>query len=336
MAARHKSDILFAFAIAVALAVTYKLKDVLLLIYVSALFGVVTTPFVERVQKLRMGKVHVGKGLAIMLLLSMVAVLATLFCWFVLPPIFRDIQQLASDLPGKFSRAQDRLNNVPWLYRITQQFWQDHVGDIAGYAVKVVPNVARLFFAFFSFMVTTAYFILDGSRASRWIISMMPPASGKRLTATMLRARDRLRRWLIGQLTLMLLLGILVFIVFGLLHVRYFTVLAVFTGLANIIPIIGPIISFSLGMIVAAFDSWQKVVGVVIFYAIYQQLENAVLTPRVMKATVGLPSLAIIIALAIGGALGGILGALVAVPSAAIVSELAEEYLVKPKEEEPA
>jgi predicted PurR-regulated permease PerM len=49
-----------------------------------------------------------------------------------------------------------------------------------------------------------------------------------------------------------------------------------------------------------------------------------------MRATVGLPSLAVIVALAIGGELGGILGAMVAVPSAAIVSELADEYLIKP------
>jgi predicted PurR-regulated permease PerM len=336
MPARHKSDILFAFAIAVVLALTYKLKDVLLVIYVSALFAVVTTPFVERVQKLHIAKLHASKGLAIMLLLAMVAIIATLFCWFVFPPIIRDFQQLASDLPGKLGRAQDRLHNVPWLYRISQEFWQNHVGDVSWFAVKIVPNVARLFIAFFSFLVMTAYFILDGERAERWFITMTPPATGKRLHATLLRARDRLRRWLIGQLTLMLLLGILVFIVFGLLHIRYFTVLAVFTGLANIIPIIGPIISFSLGMTVAAFDSWQKIVGVVIFYAIYQQLENAVLTPRIMKATVGLPSLAIIVALAIGGALGGILGALVAVPSAAIISELADEYLIKPRQENEA
>jgi predicted PurR-regulated permease PerM len=336
MAAPHKSDILFAFAIAVILALAFKLKDVLLLIYVSALFAVVTTPFVQRVQKLHIVKLHASKGLAIMLLLIMAGIVATLFSWFVLPPIFHDIQQLASDLPGKLARAEDRIQNVPWLYRVSQEFWQKHVGDIAGYAVKVVPNAAKSFIGLFSFLVMTAYFILDGERAERWFIAMMPPATGKRLHATMLRARDRLRRWLIGQLTLMLLLGILVFIVFGLLHIRYFTVLAVFTGLANIIPIIGPIISFSLGMIVAAFDSWQKVVGVVIFYAIYQQLENAVLTPRVMKATVGLPSLAIIVALAIGGTLGGILGAMVAVPSAAIISELADEYLIKPKQQKEA
>jgi predicted PurR-regulated permease PerM len=137
---------------------------------------------------------------------------------------------------------------------------------------------------------------------------MMAPAAGDRLHST-------------GQLSLMFILGILSFVVYGLLRIRYFTVLAVFPVLANIIPIIGPIVSITFGVIVASFDSWTKVLGVLIFYAIYQQLENALLTPRIMKTTVGLPSLAVIVALAIAGELGGILGAMVAVPSAAILSE---------------
>ena len=115
-------------------------------------------------------------------------------------------------------------------------------------------------------MIIIAYFILDGERAERWFISMMSPATGDRLHETMLRARDRLQRWLTGQLSLMFILGFLTFVVYGLLGIRYFTVLAVFTGLANIIPIIGPIISIALAVTIAAFDSWTKVLGVLIFY----------------------------------------------------------------------
>ena len=329
MAAGHKSDIIFTVAILVGLALIFRLREILLLIYVSALFAVVTTPFVQRVQK-HFGKRHVGKGIALVLLLAIGVAIAALFAWFVLPPIFRDIHQLASDLPDKISRLQDRIQNVPWLDRISRESWQKHAGDIAGALAKVLPNLAGLVVTFFSILIMIAYFILDGERAERWFISMMAPATGDRLHATMLQARDRLRRWLTGQLSLMFILGFLAFVVYGLLGIRYFTVLAVFTGLANIIPIIGPIVSFALAVIVAAFDSWTKVLGVLIFYITYQQLENAVLTPRIMKATVGLPSLAVIIALAIGGDLGGILGALVAVPSAAIVRELTDEYLIKP------
>lgn len=332
MAARHKSDIIFALSIIVALALAFRLREILLLVYVSALFAVVTTPFVKRAQRMHFGRRHAGKGIALVLLIAIGILVATLFAWFVLPPIFSDIHQLALDLPDKIARLQARIHNVPWLDRLSHESWQKHAGDIAGALAKVVPNVAGLFITFFSLLIMIAYFILDGERAARWIFSMMPPATSDRLHSTMLRARDRLRRWLIGQLSLMFILGFLTFVVYGLLRIRYFTVLAVFTGLANIIPIIGPIVSITIGIIVAAFDSWTKVLGVVIFYAIYQQLENAILTPRIMKATVGLPSLAVIIALAIGGELGGILGALVAVPSAAIVSELAAEYLIKPSQ----
>jgi predicted PurR-regulated permease PerM len=85
----------------------------------------------------------------------------------------------------------------------------------------------------------------------------------------------------------------------------------------------------TVASVVALFDSPTKLVGVLAFFAVYQQLETAFLTPRIMKTTVDLPPLAVIIALSIGGALAGVLGALVAVPTAALCAVLIDEYLVK-------
>jgi predicted PurR-regulated permease PerM len=68
--------------------------------------------------------------------------------------------------------------------------------------------------------------------------------------------------------------------------------------------------SLILAGLAARFDSWWKLVGDVIFYFVYQQVENAFLTPRIMKSTLNLPPLAVIIALSLGGALAGVLGAL--------------------------
>jgi hypothetical protein len=82
-----------------------------------------------------------------------------------MPPIFRDIHQLASHLPDKISRLPARMRGIPWLYRISVEFWPKHECDIAGSAVKVVPTVAGMVVAFFSFLVMTSYFILDGERA---------------------------------------------------------------------------------------------------------------------------------------------------------------------------
>jgi predicted PurR-regulated permease PerM len=158
---------------------------------------------------------------------------------------------------------------------------------------------------------------------------MLPIKTEPRFERTLLEAKDRMRRWLLAQLLLMLILGSSSALVYGLLGIRYFNVLAVFTGLANIVPIVGPVLSVMLACVVAAFDGWAKVAGVLIFYLVYQQIENAFLTPRIMKAAVGLPALSIIIALAIGGELAGLVGAVVAVPSATLVAVLMNEYLVK-------
>jgi len=80
---------------------------------------------------------------------------------------------------------------------------------------------------------------------------------------------------------------------------------------------------------VAAIDSWGHVLGVAIFYVVYLQIENSFLTPRIMRNSVGLPGLAILVALLLGSALGGIPGALVSVPTAVLVAVLVDEYLVR-------
>jgi predicted PurR-regulated permease PerM len=136
------------------------------------------------------------------------------------------------------------------------------------------------------------------------------------------------------QAVLMLILGLCSLTVFWALKIKYFYALAVFAGLANIVPIIGPLASVVLASIVAAFDSWPKLLGVLIFYFVYQQLENGLLTPKIMGTTVDLPALAVIVALSLGGALAGVLGALVAVPTAALVAVFMDEYLVKPHKDE--
>jgi len=100
-------------------------------------------------------------------------------------------------------------------------------------------------------------------------------------------------------------------------------------GLFNLIPIAGGIITIILAAGVAALDSWTKMAGVLIFYAIYINIENAYLTPRIMRSSVNLMGLTVLIALLCGTALAGIVGALVAVPTAALISVILEEYAVQ-------
>ena len=158
------------------------------------------------------------------------------------------------------------------------------------------------------------YFMIEGDDAYAFMLSLFKPASRARLDGTLQKAELKMSKWLIGQSILMLCLGASSTIVFGILHVRYFVLLGVLMGLLNIIPIAGGVITICLAAGVAALDSWPKMFGVLIFYLIYVNFENAFLTPRIMKKSVDLMGLTVLVALLIGGSLAGIVGTLVAVP----------------------
>jgi predicted PurR-regulated permease PerM len=328
MNGNHRSEILFAFAVAALLGAAYLARGPLVLIYVSALFAAMISPLVDRIHRMRIAGRHPSRGLIVLLIALLGFALAALTGLLVLPRISADLQQLSSELPQRLSSLLERLRHYPVLKQIDPSTLQQHAGEVFGRTVQLFPAIASGVLGLFTFLIMTVYFILDGKTAFRWGISLFPTESQSRLAATLRRAQERMWKWLAGQALLMTILGISSAVVYGLMGLRYSMVLALFTGLANIVPIVGPITSVLLSAAVAATDSWTKAAGVLIFYTVYQQIENAFLTPRIMKEMVGLPGLAVIVALSVGGALAGFLGALVAVPSAALVSVIVHEYLV--------
>ena len=328
MKENHRSDILYFFLMAIGIYVAYQVKNVLLTIYLGILFSVVLAPAIDTVRKIRIGSYRPGRGTAIIvLLLTMISVLV-LFLVLVLPPIFRDAQGLAENWPQKFAQLSDKIRHVPFMEDFDSTKVQGYLSGVMGGAFGVVQNLAGSVFGLFTWIIITAYFILDGERAFYWALSMFKKQKRERLERTLIRAEKRMRNWLIGQAALMLILGVSSLIVFGLLKLKYFYALAAICGLANIIPIIGPLVSVTLACVVALVDEPVKVLGVLGFYLVYQQIETAFLTPKIMKTTVDLPPLAVIISLSLGGTLAGVVGALVAVPTAALCAVLIDEYLV--------
>jgi predicted PurR-regulated permease PerM len=330
-----RSNIIFAFFVAVVLYAAWQVRSALLLIYVSALFAVILSPIIQHIQRIKIGKWRPGRGAAIIIFFLGLAVVITLFFTLAVPPIARDIRQFSQEWPQRVQALSEKLHHIPYADKLNlnPDSVREHltavIGTVLGGAAGVLTGVASGVGRFFTFLILMAYFILDGERAFRWGVSLFPLSHQPRLAATLERARDRISRWLLGQLMLMFILGFGCLIVFGLMHLRYFYVLAVIAGLANFVPMIGPIVTVVLASGVAAIDSFTKVVGVVIFYAVYQQTESAFLTPRIMKSTVDLPGSAVLVALALGGEVAGLVGALVAVPTAALAAVLIDEYLVK-------
>jgi predicted PurR-regulated permease PerM len=334
-------NILFAFGVVLVLALCWELRDVLMLIYVSALFAVVLMPVVNGIVRFELrGGRRISRGLAIALLLgSAVLFLAVMFA-IGLPPVIHDMRQFAADLPERIPAAVNRLRRLPMADRLgvdnLAQRIEGALSATAGYLIATLPKWATRVFDLLTAIVLCVYFMLEGDHAYLWAMSLLAIPDRLRLAVTLEKAEVRMSRWLFGQALLMLILGICSTIAFGVLHVRYFVLLGVLMGLMNIIPIAGGIITISLVCAIAAIDSWTKSLGVLIFYLVYVNVENAYLTPRIMRSSVNLLGLSVLIALLAGTALAGVVGALVAVPTAALISVLMDEYIVQKDWKEPA
>ncbi|HWR16569.1 MAG TPA: AI-2E family transporter [Terriglobales bacterium] len=324
-----RSDIIFTIGLLVLLGFAWAAREVLMLIFVSALFAVVLSPAIDAIRKIHIGHWWPDRVTAILIIIVIATVGFGSFLIFAVPPMYNDLLSASTYLPQRIAEVNEKLHRFPLLPTFDPNALGNQLSESAGGTVGLFKGLATGLFMLFSWMILTAYFILDGQSLFYWFLSFFSEPQRGRLRSTMLRAEQRIRHWLVGQGLLMLILGVSAGITFWLMHVKYALFLGVMAGVLNIVPFAGPFLSFVMSSSIAALDSWSKFLGVVGFYFLYQQIENAILVPKIMKMSVDLPPLAVIIALFIGGSLAGMIGALIAVPTAAVLGVLLDEYFVR-------
>lgn len=333
-----RKHIVFTVSLLCLLGVFWKIRHVLGIIYLSGLFAVILTPVVTNIQNLRVRGRQLSKAVSVVLLVLGLIVVLTLFFWIGMPPVLRDFRNFLSDLPGRIPALTAKLHHIPLADKIglgdLEGRVQSTAGEVAAYVFSALPTWAEHLLDLLTAVILTVYFILEGHEVFEFFLSLVVPKSRTRLSNTLLLAEERVSKWLIGQLALMACVAVYSVVVFRALNVRYFLLLGLLMGLTNIIPIAGNLITIVLVFLIAAADTWTKAGLVLAAYGIYVQIENAFLTPRIMKSSVDLMGVTVLIALLCGTAISGIPGALVAVPTAAVIVVFADEYLVQHEDPE--
>jgi predicted PurR-regulated permease PerM len=290
-------------------------------------------PVVNKITEYPIRGYHPSRPVAILVLILGVALFLALFFFVGLPPVLRDLTLFADELPARIPGFLAKFRHLPFADRLNvtaiASRAESALASTASYLVTSLPLWLSHLFDILTTAFLCIYFMLDGEHAYHFFLSLFPISRRVRLDKTLQRANQKISKWLLGQGLLMLILGVSSTIVFGLLHVRYFLLLGFLMGLFNIIPVAGGIITICLSAGVAALDSWTKMFGVLIFYVIYINIENVYLIPRIMRSSVNLMGLTILVSLLFGTALAGVVGALVAVPTAALLAVLLEEYAVQ-------
>jgi predicted PurR-regulated permease PerM len=329
-----KALILWTIAAAIAAIVivicAYLVRGALLLIYVSCLLAIGFSPIVRFIERRK--ERRFPRWLAILVLYLAIIAALTLVSVLVFPPLVRQAQSLWAQLPDMFDRAQQFLIDRRWMQtKITlREAFERAPGtgsDAAARVFSAIANVVGGVFGLFTILILTFYILIDAENLRDLFLRLFPRERRARVAAASREVTMKVSAWLGGQLLLGAVIGSTSAVGLWALGIPFFYVLAVLSGIGELIPVVGPVLSAIPALAVAATISIKKMLFVLVFFILQQQLENHVLVPKIMSRQVGVSPVTVIVALLIGGDLLGIVGAILAIPTAAILQVVAMEVL---------
>ncbi|HEY0240564.1 MAG TPA: AI-2E family transporter, partial [Friedmanniella sp.] len=216
-------------------------------------------------------------------------------------------------------RLLERTHALAWV--------QAHQSQIAGYASgltgsasTVLTGVATGIAGVVTVFVLALLMVLEGPKVVSGLLNLVEDDETRdRIQAVSADCAKSITGYISGNLLISIICGVLTYVTLKIMGVPFAGLIALFVGLADLIPLIGATLGAIVALIAAAVHSITALIVVAIFFVAYQQLENHVLQPVILSKTVKLNPLAVLIAILVGVELAGILGALLAIPVAGII-----------------
>jgi predicted PurR-regulated permease PerM len=225
------------------------------------------------------------------------------------------IRRLAAAMPTNLSLAVDTPTNGEDVMASLVL-----VGDMAITGFRALLGIAATFLLAF-------YWTLESEHIKSAVFLLFPQEKREATRQFIVSVEEKLSGYVIGQGLLVLAVGTLALVAYLLIGLPNALILAIIAGLMEAIPLLGPVLGAIPAGLVALSLSPLHLLWVILATVIIQQLENALLVPRIMNRTIGVRPLVTLLAMYAFGALFGIVGVLVSIPLAAIIQLGLDRFL---------
>ncbi|MDQ1530912.1 MAG: hypothetical protein QOE37_1017 [Microbacteriaceae bacterium] len=328
-------------ALAIGGAVVH-LATILTYVGAAAFLALGLDPFVSMLERLKL-----PRWLALLIVLVVVLGVLALLFFLVVPVIVTQASKLVENIVSYsqqvswqqfVQQVQDAVGpsiDVKALATQTITYLQKNAGGITGGVLAVGLGIAGGIGGAIVVVILTMYFTasLDVFKSSMY--RLVPMSRRERFAHIAEQIFDSVGRYVIGQVGLALINGVLSFVFLSIVGAKLPAVFAFLAFLGSLIPLVGTIsgaVLIVLGQFVlnpapphSGLPVWA-IVG--IYYLVYMQVEAYILSPNIMNRAVKVPGVVVVIAALVGGTLLGILGALVAIPVAAAILLIIEQVVV--------
>jgi len=309
----------------------FLVRDVIVLLIVSLIFVSAIEPAVDFLQKRK-----VPRAASVLGLYAVLISIFSLAVSFLVPTISQQIGELTRDYPAYSQKVTDfflAVNSFITRNHInidTNQILGSFGSEISNFSQNIFSTTLGIFSSIISLIVIfslTFYMSVEEDGIKKFIAQVVPKRHHDYALNLAERVKHKIGSWLIGQFFLMFIIFLIVYIGLTLAGIPYALILAIFAGIMEIIPYVGPIISAIPGVALGFLVSPTAGILALVVYVLSQQLENHIITPQVMKKAVGLNPVTVILALLIGAKLAGTIGAILAIPVATSLSLVVKDYM---------
>ena len=313
------------------LELAWTTRQVLTWIVIAAFFAVALHPAVTWVEN-RASWLKRWLATLIVYLLA-VAVIGGLIAIFVVP-LVREGTQLAGNLPqlvADVRAGRGPIGGLAERFHVLQ-YLQSHSEQIRGYVTQLgAPTLAALRGAatglagVLTIFVLSYLMVLEAPKLVDGTLALFEQRRAGRIRRVSQDCAKTITGYITGNLLISLICGLLTYGVLAVLHIKYAGLIALFVGLTDLIPLIGATLGAIAAVLAGFTHSVTAGIIVIVFFVVYQQLENHLLQPMIFARTVRLNPLTVLLAILIAVQLAGILGALLAIPIAGIIQIVARD-----------
>lgn len=318
-------------ATALLLFAAYKVRNILTLALVALFLAIGLDPAVRKLQSLGM-----RRGWAMTTIFLGFVLLVTVFVLLLIPPLVRQIIEFATHLPtvvqdlaDKNSRIQEwvQSNNIPAKLQQAVSDIPAVVGGSLASILGIAGSIATGIFSVVTVAILTAYFSAGLLGMHQGILKLVPKARRARVSPLLDRVIEKIGNYIAGQVTVAAIAGLAAGVWLTIIRVPYSVALGMFVAFAALIPMVGATLGAIPACVIALFNSAPQGVAAIAFFVVYQQLENTLISPRIMTKAVDLSPAAVLLSALIGGSLLGFVGALMAIPAAASIKIVFQEVV---------
>lgn len=308
--------------------VLYLIRDILAIMFVVFIIVAALNPIIARMQR-KMPRILAVTLIYFGLFIVVIGVSTALF-----QPLAVQVSYLAEIIPDKVNAVMpyfEQLKNGNELVKDISTNLQQFSGTITTFSGNIIDTTFGIFggiFTVFTILVLTFYLLLEEAAAKQFLDNILVGKQKAKIIGVFHKIAEKMGAWVRGQLVLMIIIGVLDLIVLLILGVQSPLPLALWGGIMEVIPYLGPILGAVPAVVVALVTGspLQALLVAVLLIVVIQQLEGQFLVPKVMQKAVGLSPVIVILALLVGGKLLGILGALLAIPIAAVIAVLVQQW----------